>query len=109
MASSLSICIHYGTRVCDYSNIEHRSSTSHTLQRGSRHRVRLEQRSSTMLTLRKAEERGRANFGWLDSRHSFSFGHYYDEKHMGFGPLRVINEDRVQPGAGFDTHGHRDM
>jgi quercetin 2,3-dioxygenase len=62
-----------------------------------------------MITVRPAEQRGIANFGWLDSRHSFSFGHYYDPKHMGFGPLRVINEDRVRPGAGFDTHGHRDM
>ena len=62
-----------------------------------------------MIAVRPAEERGIANFGWLDSRHSFSFGHYYDPKHMGFGPLRVINEDRVRPGAGFDTHGHRDM
>jgi hypothetical protein len=62
-----------------------------------------------MITLRSAAERGRANFGWLDSRHSFSFGHYYDSKHMGFGPLRVINEDWVVPGAGFDTHGHKDM
>jgi len=62
-----------------------------------------------MITIRPAEQRGIANFGWLDSRHSFSFGHYYDPKHMGFGPLRVINEDRVRPGAGFDTHGHRDM
>jgi quercetin 2,3-dioxygenase len=65
--------------------------------------------SISMITLRPADERGIANFGWLDSRHSFSFGHYYDPKHMGFGPLRVINEDRVRPGGGFDTHGHRDM
>ncbi len=62
-----------------------------------------------MITVRHAEERGSVNLGWLDSRHSFSFGHYYDPSHMGFGPLRVINEDRVLPAAGFDTHGHRDM
>jgi redox-sensitive bicupin YhaK (pirin superfamily) len=62
-----------------------------------------------MIARRPAEERGKANFGWLDSRHTFSFGHYHDDAHMGFGPLRVINEDRVTPGAGFDTHGHRDM
>jgi len=62
-----------------------------------------------MLATRHAEQRGQANFGWLDSRHTFSFGHYYDPHHMGFGSLRVINEDRVQPGQGFGTHGHRDM
>ena len=62
-----------------------------------------------MITLRLASERGKANFGWLDSKHSFSFGSYYDPEHMGFSALRVINDDSVTPGAGFATHGHRDM
>jgi hypothetical protein len=62
-----------------------------------------------MITLRPAQERGTANFGWLDSRHTFSFGNYYEPNQMGFANLRVINEDKVTPGQGFATHGHRDM
>ena len=62
-----------------------------------------------MLELRPAAERGLANLGWLHSHHSFSFGSYYDPEQVGFSDLLVINDDRVQPGRGFDTHGHRDM
>lgn len=62
-----------------------------------------------MISIRKSGQRGSANFGWLNSKHTFSFGDYYDEQHMGFSALRVINDDRVTAGSGFDTHGHRDM
>lgn len=62
-----------------------------------------------MIEIRRAAERGVADFGWLDSRHTFSFGHYHDPKQVGFSDLLVINDDRVQPGMGFGTHPHRDM
>ena len=62
-----------------------------------------------MISIRRSNQRGSADFGWLTSQHTFSFGHYYDEQHMGYSALRVINDDRVAADSGFDTHGHRDM
>ena len=62
-----------------------------------------------MIDVRRAAERGRTDWGWLDSRHTFSFGEYHDPAHMGYRALRVINDDRVEAGAGFGTHGHQDM
>ncbi|WP_339766854.1 pirin family protein [uncultured Paraglaciecola sp.] len=62
-----------------------------------------------MIDIRLASDRGTANFGWLESKHTFSFGSYHDPKHMGYSALRVINDDKVEAGAGFGTHGHKDM
>jgi redox-sensitive bicupin YhaK (pirin superfamily) len=62
-----------------------------------------------MIAIRRAEERGRTDWGWLDSRHTFSFGEYFDERQQGFRALRVLNDDRVEGGAGFGAHSHRDM
>jgi redox-sensitive bicupin YhaK (pirin superfamily) len=62
-----------------------------------------------MIKIRRSEERGKANYGWLDTRYTFSFSNYYDERFMGFRDLRVINEDLIEPAQGFPTHGHRDM
>ena len=62
-----------------------------------------------MISIRRSEDRGHADFGWLDTQHTFSFADYHDPDFMQFGVLRVLNQDRIQPGKGFGTHGHRDV
>src|SRR5262249_44428260 len=74
-----------------------------------RNAVHLKRKRMTMITIRRSGARGMTRLDWLDSRHSFSFGDYYDPRSMGFRVLRVINDDRVAPGTGFGMHGHRDM
>ena len=71
--------------------------------------IQRSERKPQVIEIRRSQDRGKARHGWLESQHSFSFADYHDPEHMGFGALRVINEDRVQPGQGFGTHGHRDM
>jgi redox-sensitive bicupin YhaK (pirin superfamily) len=83
------------------------ASSSSSNGAGIEPRLKIEEKA--MIIIRKSKERGASNFGWLDSKHSFSFGHYYDPRKMGFGALRVINEDIVSGGAGFGTHPHDNM